>query len=316
MDRVSTASSYSSALLNIMNAQSKQDTAQQQYSTGKIGDDLTAYAGTVSQITAAQTLQARNDTYVANNTSLSDRLSAQDTALSQVASVTESARSAVAEALATGDATTLTTSLQSQLSQAISALNTQYNGQYLFSGGDPSTAPVASSTTLTSITATNGVSSSFQNGDQPQQDRLDDQTRVTTGFTASSVATNLFNALSSVKTYLQNAQAANGGTPVTTLSTADSTALQGMLKSFDSAYSAVNDQVAQNGLMQNQVSSTLTAQTARQTALTTTLGDLTNVDQAQAATNLTLAQTAVEASAQVFASLQNTSLLNILSTSS
>ena len=75
----------------------------------------------------------------------------------------------------------------------------------------------------------------------------------------------------------------------------------------------VNDQVAQNGLMQNQVDTTQTGLKSRQDALTTTLGDLTNVDQAAAATKLQLAQTALQASAQVFSSLQGTSLLNTLS---
>ncbi len=312
MDRISTANSYSSALLNILSAQAKQDTAQQQYSTGKLASDLKGYAASADQITAAQSLQARNDTYVANNTALGDRLNVQDQTLSQIATVTQNARQAVAEALATGDATALTTNLQSQLSQAVSALNTQYNGQYLFAGGETAKAPVNPATSLTSIIAVGGVAAAFQNGNAPQQDRLDDQTRTTTGFTASAVGTNLFNALSQVQTYLKTAQTANGGVPITKLSAADTTALQGFLASFDSTYSAVNTQVAQNGLAQNQVTTTLTSLKARQTALTTTLGDLTNVDQAQAATSLSLAQTALQASAQVFSSLKSTSLLSVL----
>jgi flagellar hook-associated protein 3 FlgL len=71
--------------------------------------------------------------------------------------------------------------------------------------------------------------------------------------------------------------------------------------------------VAQNGLMQNQVAGSLTALKSRQTALTTTLSDLTDIDQAAAATKLQLAQTALQASAQVFSSLKSVSLLNVLS---
>lgn len=314
MNSISTSASYQSILLNIMNAQSTEQTDQQQYATGKIGSDLTAYSAQAAQITAAQSLTSQTNTYVQNNTSLADRLTVQDQSLSQVGTITENARQAVAEAVATGDASSLATSLQSQLSQAIAALNTQYNGQYLFAGGETSTSPVATSTTLSSITATGGVAAAFQNGNSPQQDRIDADTRITTGFTASSVGTNLFNALAQVQTYLQAQQAANGGQPITTLSAAQTSTLTGMLSSFDSAYSAVNNQVAQNGLSQDQVNSTQTELQARQTALTNTLGDLTDVDQAKAATNLQLAQTALQASAQVFASLNNTSLLNVLST--
>jgi len=313
MNSISTSTQYQSVLLNILNAQNNQTTAQEQYSTGKIGDDLEAYASQADQITATQSLTAQTNTYVQNNAALADRLTVQDQSLSQVATITNNARSAVAEAVATGDATSLATSLQSQLSQAVAALNTQYNGTYLFAGGETTTAPAVTGTTLADLTAPGGVAAAFQNGDSPQQDRLDSDTRVTTGFTASGVATGLYNALSQVASYLQTQQAANGGQPITTLTAAQTTALTGMLSSFDSAATAINNQVAQNGLTQDQVSSTQTALQARQTALTNTFGDLTDVDQAKAATNLTLAQTALQASAQVFASLNNTSLLNVLS---
>jgi flagellar hook-associated protein 3 FlgL len=309
MDRISTSTSYQSALLNILNAQSRQDTASQQYATGKLATDLKGYAAQADQITAAQSLSARTNGYVANNTALADRLTVQDQTLSQIATVTQNARQAVAEALATGDATALTTSLQSQLSQAVAALNTQYNGKYLFAGGAEG-QPVSAST-LSGL-STSGVAASFQNGATPQQDRLDDQTRATTGFTASSVATNLFAALKQVSDYAASVQTATGK-PLTKLSAADQSALTGMLASFDSAYAGVNDQVAQNGLMQNQVAGSLTALKSRQTALTTTLSDLTDIDQAAAATKLQLAQTALQASAQVFSSLKSVSLLNVLS---
>lgn len=310
MDGISTSTSYQSALLNILNAQDRQSTAQQQYSTGKLANDLKGYAAQADQITAANSLKSRVDGFITSNTALSDRLNVQDQTLSQVATVTQSARQAVAEALATGDATALKVSLQGQLSQAVAALNTQYNGKYLFSGGTVGQAPV-SSVSLANLTAPGGVAAAFQNGSSPQQDRLDDQTRVTTGFTASGVATKLFTALQQVASYVQTVETASGK-PLTTLSAADSTALQGFLSSFDTAYASVNDQVAQNGLLQNQVSASQTGLKARQTALTTTLGDLTNIDQAAAATKLQLAQTALQASAQVFSSLKDVSLLNYL----
>lgn len=311
MDRVSTSNTYQSALLNIMSAQARQDTAQQQYTTGKLASDLKGYAAQADQITAAQTLQSRTTAYVQANTALADRLNVQDQTLSQLSTITTNARQAVAEALATGDATALKTALQGQLNQAVATLNTQYNGKYLFAGGTTGHAPVAAAT-LATLIAAGGVAAQFSNGNAPQQDRLDDQTRVTTGFTASGIATGLFTALSQVASYINTVETASGQ-PLTKLSAADTSALQGMLSGFDSAFAGVNDQVAQNGLMQNQVDTAQSGLKARQTALTTTLADMTDVDQAKAATNLTLAQTALQASAQVFASLKSTSLLNVLS---
>ncbi|MFX8657110.1 hypothetical protein ABTM30_19690, partial [Acinetobacter baumannii] len=84
------------------------------------------------------------------NTALADRLNVQDKTLSQLSTITTNARQAVAEALATGDATALKTALQGQLNQAVATLNTQYNGRYLFAGGTTGQAPVAA-TTLSSL---------------------------------------------------------------------------------------------------------------------------------------------------------------------
>ena len=307
MDRIATSTSYQSSLLNIMSAQSASDTAQQQYTTGKLASDLKGYAASADVLTATNTLQARTTAYIATGTALSDKLSVQDTALSQIASTTEDARTAVAGALSTGSAGTLLASLQSQLDQTVSTLNTKYEGKYIFAGGTTNTAP-AVATTLSALTAAGAVAASFTNDNNPTVSRLDDNTKVTTGFTASSVATPLYNALASIQAY---SNGPNG--PLTgNLTDAQTTFLTGVLSTLDSAYSASNNQVAQNGLMQNQVATNQTALKASQTSLTNTASDMTNVDQAKAATTLTLAQTALQASAQVFQSLQSTSLLNLL----
>ncbi len=308
MDRISTATSYQSSLLNILTAQAGQSVAQQQYSTGKLASDLKGYSAQADVLTATNTLQARNTAFIANGTALSDRLAVQDQALSQVATNTQTARTAVAEALATGDATALLTSLQSQLSQTVSTLNTQYEGRYLFAGGVTGTAP-ATAQNLSDLTAGGGVPATFKNDNNPTVSRLDDQTKIATGFTASNVATPLFNALASIQAY----STGPGGPLSGKLTAAQTNFLAGALSSFDSAYAGVNDQVAQNGLLQNQVSASQASLKSTQAALTSTVDDLTNIDQAKAATTLTLAQTALQASAQVFSSLKNVSLLNLLS---
>ena len=307
MDRISSASNYQSVLLNIMSAQNAQTTAQQQVTTGKIADDLSGYASQADALTASRSLQARLTTYVANGSTLSDKLTAQDQALSTVATATQDARDTVSEALANGDATALMTSLQSQFSQATSALNTQYNGQYLFAGTTTDTAPVDASS-LSDLTGSGGVSAVFQNNQTKTVSRLDDNTTTTTGVLASDVGTPLFTALQSIQAY----SAGPNGPLTGTLTTAQTTFLQGVVTQLNTAYTAANDAVASNGVVQDQVTASQTSLKDQQTALTNTLGDLTDADAATAASNLALAQTALQASAQVFATLNNTSLLSVL----
>ena len=100
MDHISTAGSYQSALLNIMAAQNRQQDAASSVGTGKIGTDLESYGGASQKIAATQTLQSRINGYLNNMTVLSDKLGVQDQALNQVASASQAARDAIANAIA------------------------------------------------------------------------------------------------------------------------------------------------------------------------------------------------------------------------
>jgi flagellar hook-associated protein 3 FlgL len=86
-----------------------------------------------------------------------------------------------------------------------------------------------------------------------------------------------------------------------------------MLATFDSAWNGLNEAVAENGGLQNRVEAIQTGLADRKVALTGVLGDMTDVDMAAALSRAQLAQTAVQASAQVFAALQGSSLLVALS---
>jgi flagellar hook-associated protein 3 FlgL len=163
--------------------------------------------------------------------------------------------------------------------------------------------------TLADLDAAPTIASLFNNDQLTINQRLDDKLTVPTNFLASNLGEPLFTALKAV-------QALNAGPsgPLTgNLTAAQSTALQGMLSSFDSAWNGLNEAVAENGGLQNRVESIQNALTDRQTALKGVLGDITDVDMSAALSRAQLAQTAVQASAQVFATLQGSSLLNVLS---
>jgi flagellar hook-associated protein 3 FlgL len=305
MDRVSTASGYQAVLVSLMSAETAQNTAEQQISTGKIANDLSGYGAAAATLTASRSLQSRITADLARGSALTDQLSAQDQALTSVSTAAQGATNAVTEALATGDGTTLMTTLQSQLSLATSALNTQYDGQYLFSGGQTSTPPVAAAS-LSDLSG--GAAAVFKNGSLPQVSRLSDSETVTTGVLASAVGLPLFTALSQIQAY----DAGPNGPLSGTLTAAQTSFLQGVVATLQSATSSATAVVAGNGVVQDQVKASQSALTAQSTTLTNTLGDLTDADAAAASTNLQLAQSAIQASAQVFSTLKNSSLLNFL----
>ncbi len=181
-------------------------------------------------------------------------------------------------------------------------LNTQYNGSYLFSGSKVTTPAV-------SVQSVQTMSATFQNDQNAAAAQLNETAKVPTGQLASNIGGALFTAFSAVQTL-------NAGTPLSgPLTSAQMTALTGLLQSFDSANSGITQAQAQNGLAQNQVDTIKDTQTQRQTDLTNTIADMANVDMGQASANLAQAQTALQASARVFQTLQSTSLLNYLGTS-
>ena len=307
MERVSTSSAYQSALLNILSAENRQNDAQNQVSTGKVATDLKGFDVQADTLTATRSLQARINSYVDNAKNLSSTLDVQDQALGQLATSAQSARGAIAEAVATGSADGLMTSLQGFLSQAADSLNTNYQGRYMFAGGQTGTAPVGS-LTLADLTAAPTLSSLFGNDQQTTTSRLDDKQTVSTGFLASNLGQPLFQALQAVEALNQGGSGPLSGQ----LTQAQQTALTNLLPQFDAAYDGLNTAVAQNGSAQNRVTAAQTALTDRQTALSGVLTGITDVDMGAAVSKLQLSQTALQASAQVFATLKASSLLNLL----
>ena len=307
MNRVSTSGMFNSAVLAINNAQNRLTTAGQQANTGKLANDLSGYGANTEQITAAQSLQSRLKSHIEAGKVLASKLDLQDQTLQTVAKAAGDAHQAISQALAAGDGSSLVTQLQAALSTSVTALNTQFNGQYLYAGSQTGTAPVAASS-LADLTAAGAIGNVFKNDQLATVSRIDDHTLTTTGQLASTVATPLFTALQQVEAFNQGP---NG--PITgQLTPAQTTFLQGIVAQFTTAQTQATSIAVQNGAAQNQLTTTTDILSNQSDALTGTLSNLTDVDEAKAASDLQLAQFALQASAQVFSTLKNSSLLNLL----
>jgi flagellar hook-associated protein 3 FlgL len=129
-----------------------------------------------------------------------------------------------------------------------------------------------------------------------------------TGFLASNLGTNLYTAYQAVVAY--NA-GPNGpfGNPLTDVQTAF---LQSQIATFKTINTGLTTTQAQNGLNQKEVTSAQADLTNQQTTLSGLMGNITDVNLAQATANLQQAQLAVQASGQAFIALQSSSLLSTL----
>jgi flagellar hook-associated protein 3 FlgL len=231
----------------------------------------------------------------------------QDTAMSQVTDASQSARDAIANALATGSGATVMQELQLAFSNTVQGVNTKFDGEYIFSGGQVNKQATTAGQ-LSDLTAAPSTASLFQNDQFKISNRLDESTSLQTGVLASDLAGPLFDAFKSVQAFSETPAGAFSGT----LTDTQRSFLEGMLTTLDAVHKGLINTNAQNGLAQSQVDNARSDLATRKDTLETTFGDLTNVDMAAALTRLQQAQTSVQAAAQVFNGLKDASLLNYL----
>jgi flagellar hook-associated protein 3 FlgL len=306
VERVSTAGNYAAVLANLTAAQQAQMFFGNEVATQKNGTDLKSYATSADTLTAMHTVQARLQSYTDQNTVIADRLSQQDATLNQTTDATGAIRDAIANALATGHADTLMQDIQSNMMVAVQGLNAQYDGKYLYAGGQVNTQPV-SVTQLSDLTPPANVASFFHNDNYKLQNKLDDSTTVTSGMLASDIGTPMMNALQTIQSYV----AANG--PFSgTLTQAQIGFLTSQVSTWDQVRTDLTTVTATNGMVQKQVSDSKTTVSAQHDTVTGMLGDITDADMGLAASQLQEAQMAVQAAAHVYQTLNNSSLLSIL----
>lgn len=308
MTRVSTSGSYASVLSNLMSAQQRQVEAGDQLSSGKVGTDLKAYSRDAQVLTAMQTLSTRLTAFTDQNIFTSNRLETQDLGLNKAAEAADNTRKAIANAIAANNAAAFMTSVRGEFANAIGAFNTQYAGKFVFAGGQVDTRPV-SATRLEDLTASpTAVADSFENDDYIEKVRVDETTILEIGQVADDLGTAALNAFRDIQAF----QEGPNGPFTGSLTAAQKTFLQSQLAVWDSVHKGLVEAAARNGVVQDQLNGVESRLSARQTTVQGMIGDISDADMAKAATALTQAQQAVQASSQVFITLKNVSLLNFL----
>ena len=306
MERISTASAYNSVLANLMAAQVTQTTAGNQLSSSEKATNLQGYGTGAETLLALQATATQVTSYLNNTQTVSAKLSTQDSALNEVAGGASGALKAITQSLASGNGTTLMASLQNAFSNAVEGLNSTYNGEYLFAGGQVNTQPV-SAASLSDLTA-GPIAGLFHNDQRQISTQLDQNTAVSTGFRADSVGTPLFQALAAIEAYNQGPNGPFGAQ----LTSVQASFLSSQIANLDVVESNLNNVVAQNGQAQNEVTNAQSDLTQRQTMLQGLVGNITDADLAKATTDLQQAQLSIEAAGQVFQALNGASLLNVL----
>jgi len=310
IDRIATAQQSQYFLQQIEAASGALNTTQQKIASG---DNATTYAGFGTQtqvLQATMSANARNSAYQTATSLAVTQADMQDTQLTALSSLTTQLHSAISTAISSNDPSTLMSQVESIFSQAVSILNSQdANGAYIYGGGNDSTPPVTVGS-LSQLASLGSVSNAFTNGNDLKTVQVADGQTITYGVTASSVASGLMQELQNIAQFDQGGSGNFSGS--SNLNDVQNNFLTGELTSLSSTASNLNNATAQNGDNYSALQNAQTQQSTMATLYTGFISNIQDTNMAQAATQLSLDQTQLQAALQVTSKLNQLTLLNYL----
>jgi flagellar hook-associated protein 3 FlgL len=305
MTRVATFAQSQSLLASTLRRQSDVADGQLQVTTGKKSTQHAGYAPKVSAITFARAAKANAETYVTTNNQLTTRLDITAQQLTRVYDAAVSVRESLLTAVANGQATAMIASLDADTKSVVDALNGEFDGQYIFGGVRGSEKPVTIAQLSDLVPLTSGADA-FQNDSLKASLEVSEGVDVTFGQLADEIGAPLMDSLRRIA-QLHAASPLQGQ-----LSIAQDAALKAEIQALDAAIAGIVDQQAVLGINARKVDDYAIQAQTRADDLEVFVGDIEDVNMAEALTRLSNDRTALEASYKVTGELAKLSLLNFI----
>ena len=310
IDRIATAQQSAYFLTQINQAGAQLDKTQQQIASGVVSSTYAGFGSQAQVLQATISANARNNAYATATGLATTQTDMQDTQLTSLSSLAGQLKSASSDAVANHDPSTLMDQVSSIFDQAVSILNTKdANGDYIYSGGKTDVAPVSVST-LSQLAGLPSVSAAFTNGTDKKSVQVADGQVVTYGVTASDVATGLMQELQSIAQFDAGGSGNFSGSG--NLNQAQNTFLTNQIAATNTVATNLNTATAQNGYVYTALTNAQSQQTSLNTLYSGFISNIQDTNMANAATQLSLNQTALQAALQMTAGLNHLSLLNYL----
>ncbi|WP_420549524.1 flagellin [Curvivirga sp.] len=297
MTRVATFSNYQNLLNMSMNVQSDVSSKQLDIASGKISENYYDLASSTNLILDLEHSMSTSEQYIDNAEQVSAQVEATYAALNSMVDVMANFTSSVTASLGgTDDVEELNATAQASLEEMGALLNQQYGDIYLFGGTDTGQAPVdVSSASYTAQTYPSTVSTDYYSGnDETRSFHADDNYEINYGVTANESA---FEKAIRAMSMMAN------------MDPHDEDAIA-------EAHDLMNEATAEIAALQAEVSvtasnieNTIDAHTNAQLITESMLGDLTEVDVAEATAELNQLQAQLEAS---FSAISNATSLNLI----
>lgn len=310
IDRVATSQQTAYMLSQINLANAALDKTTQQIASGDKASTYAGFGNQAQMLQATISADARNSAYTAATALATTQTDIQDTQLTTLSGLVTQLKTSVSNAVANNDPSTLMTEVQSIFSQAVSILNSQdANGDYIYGGGN-STSPPLSVTSLSQLAGLPSAANAFVNGNDLKSVQVADGQTVTYGLTASSVGQGLMQALQDIANF--DAGGSGNFSASTSLNQAQNNFLSGQINSLTGVATNLNNVTAANGGIYNQLQTAAGHQKDMSTLYSGFISNIRDTNMADAATQLQLNQTALQAALQVTATLNQLTLLNYM----
>jgi flagellar hook-associated protein 3 FlgL len=310
MTRIATLSQQQALLSELLKTNARTFKTQLQVSTGKVGQTYKDLAKDTGVLLSAKRVETRITQYQKTVLELSGRLDNQNVQLEQIASSAASLRQSVLDALSLNSGSGLMEAVDGVFRQALSVLNAQVDGSYIFAGSRVTDAPVDVAS-LADLVAAPTAAGIFSNDQQRRAVEIDTGQTLNYTFLADEVGLPLMTALKSIADF----NAGPDGPFADQLTVPQQQFLQGLLPTLKTVSQDLNNIVARNGQYQQQVASVIEVHEQTQVFIRGFISDIEDVDMAEAVSRLNQDQVASEAATYILSQLQNISLLNFLPTS-
>jgi len=307
MTRVSTFGHNQSLISELLRNQSQMYTDQQQVNTGKKSNDYKGMAGQTTTLLGAKTLQTRINQYTSAGSQIGNVMDIYDNSIGVLDTVTSDLKGTLDQALANDEVYGFGESLSQSINSAITALNTQVNGKYIFSG-TKTDVPTVGIQSLSDLQSLPTAADAFQNNQQKSTAQIDDGVGMQYGILGNDVAGPLMDVMKALADF----NAGPNGPIDGKLTNTQRTFIQTQLNNIETARQTIVSSQVENGVRQNRLADVMNQHKTTGNVVTGLISDIEDVDMATAVTNLSNDQTALQASYQIMAKISQLSLLNFL----
>lgn len=280
---------------------------QRQVASGLKADDLRSLGAAASQLLNAKSAKAATDARSSAIDQLDARFGVQSLALNQAASANSQLAQAIRQAVSADDGRGVNVELEQGFSNLVSALNQTWNGQPLFAGERQGVGPVRVKS-LSELLIAVTPDLLFDEAARQQVVDLGSGAPVALADKASVLATDSFNTLRDLKTFIDAAGGAIGA-PLTGVQRDQ---LLNIASRLEQASNTLTNAEGRTGQVQKRLASESLVLRERSNLLIVEIGEQADADLAQISVRLNSLLAQYEATAKTFSDLSKLTLLDYL----